>query len=76
MAQLNFYVPDEVENKIRRAAMRRGQSISSYLAEIVKERVGGDSEWPDGFFEQVLGGWQGDFPEIERPPPQEREWPK
>ena len=76
MAQLNFYVPDDVEDKIRRAAKRRGQSISAYLAELVKERVGGGNEWPPDFFEKTLGGWLGDFPEIEDLPPQERNWPE
>lgn len=31
MAQLNFYVPDEIEDQVRRAAKRRGLSISSVL---------------------------------------------
>jgi hypothetical protein len=76
MAQLNFYVPDDVEDQVRRAAKRRGLSISAYLAELVKERVGDGSEWPVDFFDKTLGGWQGDFPEIERLPPQERDWPE
>ena len=76
MAQLNFYVPDETEELIRRAAKQRGQSISSYLAALVKERVGSNSGWPPDFFEQTLGGWQGDFPEREDLPPQDRDWPK
>lgn len=76
MAQLNFYVPDEVEDKIRHTAKSRGQSISAYLAELVKERVGGGNEWPVNFFEKTLGGWQGDFPEIEDLSPQERDWPE
>lgn len=76
MGQLNFYVPSDVEDKIRRAAKRRGQSISTYLAEIVKEQIAGGNDWPPDFFTKTLGGWQGDFPEIEDLPPQERDWPE
>lgn len=76
MAQLNFYVPDEIEAQVRRAAKGRGLSISAYLAELVKERVGDGCKWPAGFFEKTLGGWQGDFPEIEDLTPQERVWPE
>ena len=74
MAQLNVYVPDELESKVRSEASRRGQSISAFITEIVRKEVGGD-EWPAGFFD-LAGSWQGDFPEIERLPPQERDWPE
>jgi hypothetical protein len=76
MAQLNFYVPDDIEAKIRQVAKLRDQSISAYLAELVKDCIDKGKEWPAGFFEKTLGGWQGDFPEIEDMPPQEREWPE
>ena len=76
MAQLNFYVSDDIEEKIRRAAKHRGQSISAYLAELVKERLSHSTEWPPDFFEKTLGGWVGDFPQIENLPQQEREWPE
>jgi hypothetical protein len=32
-------------------------SISRYIAELVRREIGTD--WPDGFFEEVVGGWQG-----------------
>jgi hypothetical protein len=41
----------------------RGVSISRYLAELIKEKVGAD--WPAGYFERVVGGWEGE--PLERP---------
>jgi len=72
MAQLNVYVPDDLEDKIRKEAVRRGQSVSAFVAELVRKEVS-VSEWPPGFFE-LAGSWVGDFPEIEDLPPQERDW--
>ena len=74
MAQLNFYVPDEAEAEIRRRAKAQGLSISAFLSALVKEGIGAQDQWPAGFFENVVGGWHGDFPEINDPPPQTRRW--
>lgn len=71
MAQLNFYVPDDIEKNIRQQAKARGKSISSYLAEVVKGHVQHD-QWRSDFFTKVVGRWRGGFPKIERPLPEER----
>ena len=72
MSQLNFYVPDEVEEQIRKAAMSEGKSISAFLAELVKAKFP-TGKWDQGFFQKVCGNWEGSFPEIERELPQERD---
>ena len=64
MPQLHLYVPDDTAELLKSRARERGMSVSGYLAEIVGREIGGE-EWPDGFFEDVLGGWAG---ELERPP--------
>ncbi|TCJ20704.1 ribbon-helix-helix protein, CopG family [Rubrobacter taiwanensis] len=64
MPQLHLYVPEETAEALRRRARERGSSLSAYLAEIVGREVGGE-RWPEGFFEEVLGRWEG---ELERPP--------
>jgi hypothetical protein len=74
MAQLNFYVPDDTEAEVRRRAKAQGISISAYLAAILKQELGAHKHWPAGFFEKVVGSWQGDFPEMDDLPPQERDW--
>jgi hypothetical protein len=55
--QLHLYVPEDIAERIRQRAVARGQSVSAYLADVVKREVG--HEWPAAFFEQVAGGWQG-----------------
>lgn len=58
MPQLNLYVNDELAERIRRAADEADLSVSRYLAELVRGAV--ETEWPEGFFEEVVGGWQGE----------------
>lgn len=72
MSQLNFYVPDEVEDQIRAAAKKEGKSISAFLAELVKEKFF-SQQWSEDFFTSVFGQWEGEFPEIQRPASQQRE---
>lgn len=76
MAQMNFYVPDEIEEKIKKEAKKNGKSVSTYIAELVKKHINGQSNWPKGYFESIAGKWVGDFPEIEELPEQERDWPE
>lgn len=72
MSQLNIYVPNEVEEVIRKEAKNKGKTISNYLAEIIKGHFKKD-RWDKNFFTQVVGKWQGAFPKIERQVPEERE---
>lgn len=72
MSQLNFYVPDEIEEQVKKAAKKEGKSISAFLSELVKSRFK-PKKWPENFFSKLAGGWKGDFPKIDRPKPQERD---
>ena len=58
MPQLHLYVPEQMGDRIRQEAMAAGLSVSQYLAEVVKREL--HPEWPAGFFEEVVGGWQGE----------------
>ncbi|OFZ68755.1 MAG: hypothetical protein A2Z01_07285 [Betaproteobacteria bacterium RBG_16_58_11] len=71
MAQLHFYVPDEVEAQIRNKASQAQLPLSRYLANLVKQEAGQPSQWPQGYFEQVFGQWQG--APLVRPPQGEYE---
>lgn len=64
MPQLNLYVNDELAERIRREADAADMSVSRYLAELIRREVSGD--WPEGFFEDVAGGWHGE--PLERAP--------
>ncbi|MEA3411420.1 MAG: hypothetical protein U9R74_07760 [Pseudomonadota bacterium] len=58
MAQLHFYVPDEVAKEIRRRAQQSRLTVSRYLAELVKRET--LNEWPEDYFEHVTGQWKGE----------------
>ena len=47
---------DEIVGLTR--ARAAGKSLSSYLAGLVVHEVAG--EWPEGFFEEIVGGWKGE----------------
>ncbi len=64
MPQLHFYVPDNIANKVKQRAQETGLSTSKYLATLVVNEVGQEA-WPENFFEEVVGGWQGE--QLQRP---------
>ncbi len=72
MSQLNVYVADDLEEQVRKEALRRGQSVSAFVSELIRREVSHD-EWPVDFFD-LAGSWEGEFTEIEELPPQERKW--
>lgn len=57
MPQLHFYVPNELAERIHQEAQAAQMSVSRYLAELVKREMA--PNWPEGFFDDVVGGWQG-----------------
>lgn len=64
MPQLHCYVPDELAKRLQEKARNQHLSVSKYLAGLVERDVANDG-WPEGYFEKVLGGWQGE--PLERP---------
>lgn len=59
MAQLHFYVPDDVETQIRIRAKKANLTLSEYLAELVKREIEAQNQWPIGYF-ALFDAWQGD----------------
>jgi hypothetical protein len=57
--QMHCYVPDATAEVIRKRAEARGIPVSRYLAELVQREVNGG--WPEGYFEAVVGKWQGEL---------------
>lgn len=72
MSQLNVYVTDSLEKSIRKEAKLRRKSVSAYVADLMKQRLE-RGKWRPDFFTKIVGGWKGDFPEIRRAAPEERE---
>lgn len=62
MAQLHFYIPDQVAEKVKAKAEHAHLSVSKYLAELVKREV--SEEWPEDYFD-LFGKWEGGS--LERP---------
>jgi hypothetical protein len=59
MSQLHFYVPEDVEKQLRQRADQANQPLSRFLAELVKREADQPAQWPEGYFEQVFGKWEG-----------------
>ena len=57
MPQLHLYLPKDLAEEVKRRAGAKQVSVSSYLAELVQSHVADD--WPEDFFANVVGGWQG-----------------
>ena len=58
MAQLHLYLPENLAEKIRVRAASKHQSVSAFLAELVRSQIA--DAWPEGYFEKVVGGWVGE----------------
>lgn len=73
MAQLNVYVPDDLEEKIKGEAKREGKSVSAFVLEAVRSKI-----TPKGWSKEFLatfGAASSDFPDdIEELPQQERDF--
>lgn len=69
MPQLHLYVPEALSARIKMRAQSEGKTVSKLLAELVAREMG--EGWPPGFFEEVVGGWQGE--PLERAPQGEPE---
>ena len=63
MTRLHLDIPDEVADELSRRAAESGLSVAEYLSKLVEQQPNDD--WPEGFFEDVAGGWRGE--PLERP---------
>jgi len=64
LAQVHFYVPERLASELRERAQANGLSLSWYVAKLVCREL--EHDWPDSYFDTVVGGWKGD--PLERPP--------
>jgi len=60
MAQLTIYLPDDVENKARRAAKAKGKSVSRWIADQLLHSL--EDTWPKGVLDAA--GALRDFPSL------------
>jgi hypothetical protein len=72
VGQVNIYVPDELEAKIKKEARREGKSVSAFVLEAVKNRVQ-PQKWSKAFMATFGAIKSDDFPDdIEDLPQQTR----
>jgi hypothetical protein len=60
MSQITIYLPDEIEEKARKAAKAQGTSVSRWLAEQVTQKL--KDTWPQSVLDAA--GAIPDFPEL------------
>jgi hypothetical protein len=60
MSQITIYLPDEIEEKARKAAKAQGTSVSRWLAEQVAQKL--KDTWPQSVVDAA--GAIPDFPEL------------
>lgn len=58
MPQMHFYVPEAVAEQLRARARALGLPISRYLAVVAGRDV--HTGWLPAYFDEVVGGWQGE----------------
>ena len=63
MPQLHLYLSEALADDAKRQADSEGTSVSQYLARIVRREL--ERDWPRGYFDEVVGAWEGD--PLERP---------
>ena len=73
MAQLTIYLPDAVEKKVRADARRAKKSVSAYLADLATHRDAHADDERARRLSALYGSWEGTFPRIDDPPPDEPE---
>ena len=65
MTQLFCEVPETLARRVEEKAGEAHLSVSDYLAKLIERDVG--DGWPAGYFENVIGCWQGDLERPEQP---------
>ena len=63
--QLNLYVPEQTARLLRQRARARGVSLSKLLASMVAQEAA--TQWPPGYFRNVVGSWRGDLKRAPQP---------
>lgn len=64
---MSLYVPDALEDVLRKRASAKKMSVSAYVGELIRREVA-PAEWPQAFLE-TFGAWRGTFEEPTDPPP-------
>ena len=58
MPEIRLQLPEEIATRVLEYATAHGMTVDSYITEIITRET--YSTWPEGFFQQVVGGWRGE----------------
>ena len=71
MPQVHCYLNETLAKRLQDKAEHQHVSVSKYIASLIEKDVG--NQWPEGFFETVFGGWEGELVRPEQGEFEERE---
>lgn len=63
MGQITLYLPEKIEEMVKKEAKKSHRSVSSYVTEILNSKLA-PKKWSPHFL-KVCGSWEGEFPKIE-----------
>ena len=64
MTEFRFQVSDQLAAELQKRAESQGVTVSRLVSNLLEREVRVREGWPEGFFEQVVGAWEGP---LERP---------
>lgn len=74
MPKVSFELPADLVDKLNQAANAQHVDVEQFLQALVQREVQDVSRaWPVGYFDEVIGGWQGELERSEQPPLEERD---
>jgi len=74
MPKVSFELPADLVDKLNQAASAQHVDVEQFLQALVQREVKDVSRaWPAGYFDEVIGGWQGELARPEQPPLEERD---
>lgn len=71
MTQLVIELPDEKAKQLAARAKAQGVPLEEYVSSLLSDGFWVNPHWPEGYFERVVGSWQGE--PLEREPQGEAE---
>lgn len=71
VAQISIYLPEDIEQQLRRKARKARKSFSAYLVDLARRELR-PPRWPKSFA-KLYGSCAGDLPAIEDLPPDEQD---
>lgn len=72
MSRLQIDIPDSVAAELKRQADEQDLTVGDYVRQLLEQRA--EDEWPSGYFDRVVGAWEGEpLSRPEQGQPEERD---